>query len=143
VNRQVIVGGSDTGMMAGLRAREVDPTTRPMLIVADAYPNFSICGIPCHICGEVPDWRRLAHRSLADLKAPGFELLLGTRADTTDPSSKTVTFTSPTGTSGQIPYDTLILGKGAIPVRPPIASLDTLGLSTAQHGRHIRPQPIA
>lgn len=42
----VVVGGSDAGISAGLRAREIDPTVDVTLVVADAYPNFSICGIP-------------------------------------------------------------------------------------------------
>ena len=44
------------------------------LLVADAYPNFSICGIPYHIAGDVPDWRNLAHRTAADLVAAGLRV---------------------------------------------------------------------
>ncbi len=69
MTRLVIVGGSDAGISAGLRARELDPTVEPPLMVADRYPNFSICGIPYHVSGEVPDWRDLAHRTEADLRA--------------------------------------------------------------------------
>jgi NADPH-dependent 2,4-dienoyl-CoA reductase/sulfur reductase-like enzyme len=42
----VIVGGSDAGISAALRARELDPSADVTVVVADAYPNFSICGIP-------------------------------------------------------------------------------------------------
>jgi len=42
----LVVGGSDAGILAGLRAREVDPAAEVTLVVDDAYPNFSICGIP-------------------------------------------------------------------------------------------------
>jgi NADPH-dependent 2,4-dienoyl-CoA reductase/sulfur reductase-like enzyme len=42
----VAIGGSDAGISAALRARELDPTTDVTVVVADAYPNFSICGIP-------------------------------------------------------------------------------------------------
>jgi hypothetical protein len=31
------------------------------VVLADAYPNFSICGIPYYISGEVTHWRNLAH----------------------------------------------------------------------------------
>lgn len=41
----VCVGGSDAGISAGLRARELDPSTEVTVVVADAYPNFSICGM--------------------------------------------------------------------------------------------------
>ena len=48
------------------------------VVVADAYPNFSICGIPYYISGEVTHWRNLAHRSYADLEATGMRLRLDT-----------------------------------------------------------------
>ena len=70
----VVVGSSDAGISAGLRARELDPTANVTLVIADAYPNFSICGIPYCISGDVTDWRRLAHRTRADLDAAGLTL---------------------------------------------------------------------
>lgn len=67
----VAIGGSDAGISAALRARELDPGCEVTVVVADAYPNFSICGIPYYVSGEVTHWRKLAHRSIADLEATG------------------------------------------------------------------------
>jgi NADPH-dependent 2,4-dienoyl-CoA reductase/sulfur reductase-like enzyme len=75
----VVVDGSDAGISACLRARELDPTCRVTLVVADAYPNFSICGIPYFVSGDVSDWRNLAHRTHADLSAAGLAVRLDTR----------------------------------------------------------------
>ena len=50
----VMIGGSDAGISAALRARELDPGADVTVVVADAYPNFSICGIPYYVSGEVP-----------------------------------------------------------------------------------------
>ncbi len=74
----VAIGGSDAGISAALRARELDPTADVTVVVADAYPNFSICGIPYYISGEVTHWRNLAHRTHADLEATGMQLRLDT-----------------------------------------------------------------
>jgi NADPH-dependent 2,4-dienoyl-CoA reductase/sulfur reductase-like enzyme len=134
--RLVIVGGSDAGIMAGLRARQIDPNVEPLLVVADAYPNFSICGIPYHVSGEVPDWRSLAHRSRADLEVAGLRLRLDTRAEHIDPARRTVSVTGPDGHTDDLPYDRLIIGTGAVPVRPPIAGLDRLGLTDGVHLLH-------
>ena len=82
--RLVAIGGSDAGISAALRARELDPGADVSVIVADEYPNFSICGIPYHVSGEVPDWRNLAHRTAADLEATGMRLVLGTTAERID-----------------------------------------------------------
>ena len=70
----VTVGGSDAGICAALRARELDPAADVTVVVADAYPNFSICGIPYYVSGEVTHWRNLAHRTHADLEATGMRL---------------------------------------------------------------------
>jgi NADPH-dependent 2,4-dienoyl-CoA reductase/sulfur reductase-like enzyme len=50
----VMIGGSDTGISAALRCRELDPAAEVSVVVADAYPNFAICGIPYYLSGEVP-----------------------------------------------------------------------------------------
>src|ERR1700678_3134954 len=76
----VMIGGSDAGISAALRARELDPAADVTVIAADAYPNFSICGIPYYVSGEVTHWRTLAHRTTADLEATGMRLRLDTTA---------------------------------------------------------------
>jgi NADPH-dependent 2,4-dienoyl-CoA reductase/sulfur reductase-like enzyme len=93
--RLVVVGGSDAGISAGLRARELDPGVEVTLLVADAYPNFSICGLPYYLSGDVRDWRDLAHRSTADLEQAGLRLLLDHTAHAIDPAAKQVTVTDP------------------------------------------------
>jgi NADPH-dependent 2,4-dienoyl-CoA reductase/sulfur reductase-like enzyme len=136
VTRLLIIGGSDAGISAGLRAREVDPGVEPLLVVADAYPNFSICGIPYHVSGEVPDWRDLAHRTRTDLEAAGLALRLDTHARRIDPAARTVDITGPSGRTETLGYDELIVGTGAVPVRPPIAGLDRLGTADGVHLLH-------
>ena len=73
----VVIGGSDAGISAALRARELDPAADVTVVVADAYPNFSICGIPYYVSGEVTHWRNLAHRTTADLEATGMQAAAG------------------------------------------------------------------
>jgi NADPH-dependent 2,4-dienoyl-CoA reductase/sulfur reductase-like enzyme len=63
MTRLVAIGGRDAGTSAALRARELDPSADVTAIVADEYPNVSICGIPYYISGEVTHWRNLAHRT--------------------------------------------------------------------------------
>ena len=67
----VVVGGSDAGIAAALRAREVDSTVDVDVVLADAFPNFSICGLPYLLSREVGDWQALAHRSRAELERSG------------------------------------------------------------------------
>ena len=132
----VMIGGSDAGISAALRARELDPAAEVSVVVADAYPNFSICGIPYYLSGEVTHWRNLAHRTVADLEATGMNLRLDTTARRIDVAARKLLVT---GAGGEelIAYDRLIVGTGAVPVRPPITGLagpDALG---PEHGVHL------
>jgi NADPH-dependent 2,4-dienoyl-CoA reductase/sulfur reductase-like enzyme len=58
--RLVIVGGSDAGISAALRARELDGAAHITIILADVFPNYSMCGLPFYVSGETPtgsSWR--------------------------------------------------------------------------------------
>jgi NADPH-dependent 2,4-dienoyl-CoA reductase/sulfur reductase-like enzyme len=132
----VMIGGSDAGISAALRARELDPGTEVTVVVADAYPNFSICGIPYYVSGEVTHWRNLAHRTIADLEAAGMRLRLDTTARRIDVPGRKLLVTGPAGGEELIGYDKLVIGTGAVPVRPPIAGLDTLGPADGVHLLH-------
>jgi NADPH-dependent 2,4-dienoyl-CoA reductase/sulfur reductase-like enzyme len=132
----VAIGGSDAGISAALRAREVDPGVEFTVVCADAYPNFSICGIPYYVSGEVTHWRNLAHRTYADLEAAGMRLRLDTTARRIDVSARKLLVTGPDGTEDVISYDELIIGTGAMPARPPILGLDSLGPADGAHLLH-------
>ncbi|MBO0865799.1 MAG: FAD-dependent oxidoreductase [Mycobacterium sp.] len=134
--RLVAIGGSDAGISAALRARELDPSCDVTVVVADAYPNFSICGIPYYVSGEVGHWRNLAHRTYADLEATGIRLRLDTLATAIDVGARKLAVRQPDGTEAVLDYDELVIGTGALPVRPPIAGLDLLGPDDGVHLLH-------
>src|ERR1700737_1238369 len=100
--RLLIVGGSDAGISAGLRARQVDPQLEVTLMLADRFPNYSICGLPFYISGETPDWRTLAHRQLEDLEGAGLRLLMETVAESFDPSVQLLSARGPEGGEQQL-----------------------------------------
>ena len=54
MTRLLIIGGSDAGISAGLAARQLAPETEVMLVLADRFPNFSICGLPWFVSTSVP-----------------------------------------------------------------------------------------
>lgn len=130
----VAIGGSDAGISAALRARELDPSVDVTVVVADAYPNFSICGIPYYFSREVQPWQSLAHRTHADLEATGMRLRLNTLATDIDPPAQRLTVRTATGAVEDVAYDELIVGTGALPSHAGIAGLDRL---TAEDGVHV------
>jgi NADPH-dependent 2,4-dienoyl-CoA reductase/sulfur reductase-like enzyme len=132
----VAVGGSDAGISAALRAREISPDADVTVVVADAYPNFSICGIPYYVSGQVRSWQNLAHRTRADLEAAGMALRLETTARRIDVPGRKLLVTGPDGREELISYDQLVIGTGAVPARPPITGLDMLGPGDGVHLLH-------
>ncbi|MHA2788538.1 FAD-dependent oxidoreductase [Corynebacterium sp. S7] len=132
----VIVGGSDAGISAALRARELSPSTEVTVVVADEFPNYSICGIPYYFTGEVAPWQSLAHRNLAELEATGMNLRVNTVATRIDVANKQLEVRTRSGEHELIAYDELIVGTGAVPSKAGIAGLERLGSADGVHVLH-------
>ena len=124
----LIIGGSDAGISAALRAREVAPSCRVTVMLADDYPNYSICGLPFFLSGEIPDWRALAHRTREELLSQGIRLLPNHKATAVRPENKSVVVSS-SSREKTLSYDRLILATGAASRKPGhIKGLNTPGV---------------
>lgn len=121
--RVLIIGGSDAGISAALRARETAPNADVTVVLADDFPNFSICGLPFYLSDETPDWRRLAHRT----EFAGIELIRNTIARRLLPDEQVVEVERG-GCLRPMQYDRLVIATGARPTKPPIAGLDLDGV---------------
>jgi NADPH-dependent 2,4-dienoyl-CoA reductase/sulfur reductase-like enzyme len=128
VRQLLIVGGSDAGIMAALRARQLDPGVGVTMILADRYPNFSICGLPFYVSREVEDWHALAHRPAEEITREGVELLLDHVATRLDPRAKEVLARDGAGQERALRYDTVVIATGARPRTTGIQGIDLPGV---------------
>jgi NADPH-dependent 2,4-dienoyl-CoA reductase/sulfur reductase-like enzyme len=125
----LIIGGSDAGISAALQAKELDPSARVTMLLADRYPNFSICGLPFYISGEVNEWQALAHRSLDEIERHGISVLAEHVAERIDPDTKTVTAQAQNSGQGlSFEYDKLIIATGAVSIQPDLPGIDLPGI---------------
>jgi NADPH-dependent 2,4-dienoyl-CoA reductase/sulfur reductase-like enzyme len=97
-------------------------------MLADRYPNYSICGLPYFISRDVPDWRSLAHRTTEELEKAGIEVLVAHKAERIDARNRRLTATTSGGVEADIRFDTLIIATGAEPIRPPVPGVDREGV---------------
>ena len=109
----VVIGGSDAGISAALRAQELEPGAEISVLLADDYPNFSICGLPYFLSGETPDWHSLAHRT----EFPGLNILRRHLAQQIDAKHRVISCVH-SGAEMTMSYDRLVIATGAKPVRP-------------------------
>jgi NADPH-dependent 2,4-dienoyl-CoA reductase/sulfur reductase-like enzyme len=121
--RFLIIGGSDAGISAALRAREIAPGIEVTVVLADAFPNFSICGLPFFLSGETPDWRTLAHRT----EFEGIELMMNCAARTISFEDRSVEIAVQDGRK-TLRYDRLLIATGAHPAMPQISGLNLEGV---------------
>lgn len=128
MKRILIIGGSDAGVSAALRAREVYPIAGITMVVADKYPNSGICGLPFHLGGEAPEWDTLAHRSAREIEKMGIRVFLEHRAGHIDLGAKEVAFVDGKGRARKLPYERLILATGSAPALPSFPGTDLPGV---------------
>ncbi len=148
--RVAVIGGDAAGMGAATQARRLDPSMEIVAFEKGAYTSYSACGIPYVVSGQVPELDSLVvrspqehrDRSRIDVRT-GHEVtgidLAARRLEVRD-QSRARTY--------HAPFDELMLGLGAVPIRPDLPGIDdafvhgvqTLGdaaalLAEAERGR--------
>lgn len=108
-------------MSAASAARRVDADLEIVVLEANGYAAYGMCGLPYYIGGVVPSAESLlAYPPETFREDRRLDLRLNTRAVHLDPSRHRVE----TGEGEQIEYDSLVLASGAQPTRPPIPGVD-------------------
>ncbi len=121
-----MIGGDAGGMAAATQARRRDPSLEIVAFEKTEWTSYSACGIPYVVSGEVDEVDDLVARtpqehrdkSLIDVRirheVMGIDLAAG-RLEVRDHGH---------GRTIQVPFDLLVLGMGARPVRPDLPGID-------------------
>src|SRR3954462_7125297 len=132
--RLAVVGGDAAGMGAAAQAHRLDASLEIVAFEKTDYTSYSACGIPYVIGGEVgalddllvgtPQQHR--DKSLIDMRmrheVMQIDLDSGRLEVRHHPPSRTI----------QVPFDGLMLGTGARPIRPDLPGIDLPGVHGVQ-----------
>ena len=132
--RVVIIGGVATGMKTASRLRRRDSEAEIIVLERGPELSYGACGFPYFIGGEVKGFNSFDHtpqgvKRDADYfrKVKGIDARTGCNVTAIDRAAKTVTYVE-AGEVKQLPYDVLVLGTGATPVRLPLPNADAEGV---------------
>lgn len=135
--RIVVVGADAAGGSAAAQAKRADPRLEVVVLERQRWSSYSACGIPYWIAGDVADVDSLIARTPEQHRANGLDLRMETTVTAVDPAARTVTASGPAG-DFSLQYDELVLGTGALPVRPAALDADNvLGVQTIDDGLRV------
>lgn len=128
----LIIGGVAAGMKTASRLRRRDKDAEITVIERGELVSYGACGFPYYISDEVKNFNEFTHtpqgiaRDVEYFKnVKGIDVLIRHEAQKINREAKTVTvLDKTTGTVTEMPYDVLVLGTGATPVRLPIPGAD-------------------
>ncbi|MEM3579300.1 MAG: FAD-dependent oxidoreductase [Candidatus Bathyarchaeia archaeon] len=138
--RIVIIGAHAAGVDAASAARKTDRTAEITLITDEKHAGYSRCGLPFVIGGQIPSFSNLIVFSPSYFQMMKLSLKTETKVTKIDTSKKAVLTVDKAGTTGEIPYDSLIIAAGASAFTPPIKGKEKLGifpLRTIDDGQRI------
>lgn len=132
----LIIGGVAAGMKTASRLRRRDKDAEITVIERGELVSYGACGFPYYISDEVKNFNEFTHtpqgiaRDVEYFKnVKGIDVLIRHEAQKINRAAKTVTvLDKTTGTVTDMPYDVLVLGTGATPVRLPIPGADLEGI---------------
>ena len=133
----VIVGAVALGPKVASRARRLDPEADILMIDRDPLISYGGCGIPYFIGGDVADVDGLRNTTYHMTRDEAFfrdvkhvQVMTRTEALAIDRQAKTLRVKDlASGEEADIAYDTLVLGTGGQPVRPPLPGIDLPGVT--------------
>ena len=131
VERMVVIGGDAAGMSAASQARRRRPANDLEIIALERsnWVSYSACGEPYYVAGYVDPLERLLARTPEGFAQMDIEVRTRHEATAVDLDRRKVTVTElESGERTELGFDTLMIGTGARPLRPPISGVHLPGV---------------
>ena len=131
VERLVVIGGDAAGMSAASQARRRRPLEDLEIIALERsdWVSYSACGEPYFVAGYVDSLERLVARTPKGFAQMGIEVRTRHEATAIDLDRRVVDVTElDSGSRAELGFDTLMIGTGARPLKPPIEGADLAGV---------------
>ncbi len=119
----VIVGCGAGGATAAQFAKKTDRKAQVTIFESSPFPQYSKCGIPYAISGEIPKIMDLIEFSEEWFQKARIDLFLTTTVTDIDSEKKIITAKKKDGSIIKKQYTSLILATGAKPAHPPIKNI--------------------
>ncbi len=107
----VIIGGGAAGSEAALEARKIDKNAEITIIEKQNYPQYSLCGIPYFLSGDIENFDNLIIFPKEFYERQRIQLLLNKEVKKINIQERKVFLDD----NSEIIYDSLILATGALP----------------------------
>jgi len=133
--RLVVVGADAGGMTAAAQARRRRGPDELEIVAVDRgrYASYSACGIPYWIGGAVGSVDDLVTRTVAEFGKQDIEVRLRHEAVALDLDAREVEVRDlDGGGSTRLGFDQLVIGTGAVPLRPEIPGIEAPGVYGVQ-----------
>ncbi|MBW8794568.1 MAG: FAD-dependent oxidoreductase [Streptomyces sp.] len=133
--RLVVIGGDAAGMSAASQARRLRGPDELEIVAFERghFTSYSACGIPYWVGGDVEERDDLIARSPEEHRARAIDLRLRTEVTEIDVVGQRVRARDlDSGAESWTPYDKLVIGTGARPIRPDMPGADAPGVHGVQ-----------
>lgn len=119
--RVVVIGGGAAGMSAASAARRTDPEASVVVLEEGPFPSYGVCGIPYFLGGVVARGEDLVAYPVEEFtERRRIDLRLSTVAVGVNLDERSVA----TGGGEQLPFDSLVLASGAVPIVPSVVGVE-------------------
>ncbi|WP_455498978.1 FAD-dependent oxidoreductase [Coprobacter sp.] len=132
--KYLIIGGVAGGATTAARIRRNDEQAEVILFEKGKYISYANCGLPYYIGGVIQDREKLFVQT-PEIFGKRFNVDVRTESEviSIDLAQKTVSVQDNKGEKYIESYDKLLLSPGAVPVRPPLPGIDSIGIFTLRN----------